>query len=985
MSQNDQSLSDLLSLYMERRSYGDHKLATLVNKHFPELQLSRSNIRNWREGRVSTVRSWQQLASIAYALDLTEQETDQLLQAGKCLCVQHLWQDAAAANKKYLAAWITQPTPTQEATRSIQPQPSITYTDPQTINHTTPLTEEPRTALSRNRPIWLFVAVACLLVILTGIIFLQPNQETIETRDPSLLETEGVISFENTADVSIWQWETTCAYALSGASPAHTGQNYLAVAQEPSAPCPVFSHTLSLSAAPGEVIRFGGWINSPGNTTIEGRLELLTEPQASAVKPFTISRDLWHCQEITLVLPDNSPSEVEVRIWLDSPHAVTYHFDDLQLKTGSESICPPTVSLPWVDSFEEIVTWQSNGPCELMARETDAYSGIRFLAIETVDSDCKAIYRDFLQHPLASQTYYAAAWLRVPDEAPTWGELTVATGNDPIHLYGFKEQSGTPFIIYGNKWQCIETMLSVQNNDSNTIRVQLTFNGAPTEYHLDDVQISEQSICPNHPLTDLENGDFEDDLGRISWMVRFGCEVMILHDPATAQSGQRFLQVHDPGDGCFSIFQELYRSPQVDETYYLSAWVRAGDGLPWNGEIVIWALGDQVDKSTFRFPGSANSWQCVETTLTIKNEGHNQLRSEIYQHGAGRHTFFIDNVRFTRIPQCAHRSEGPVQNLVQYIPGPVYAGATVPVAAEISNMGLVTATGSVSYWVSDSENGESMNGEVLTEFLPHPVAGQNVWTFYEDVYLPIGLLAGNYYIVLEPHITLAGAEVEGSGVRVSLLVTVSECVPGPLYCDIPGDYWAWPELENWFNLGISRGCRSQTELNINRPFCPDMMVSRAVLAVFLMRHLYSGEFQPTEDYRGLFIDVAADHQWVLWIEAFQDTDFNLSSADCSVIDAAPVFCPDKSVSRGELAVYLAEILAWTLPETSVTPFTDVTGDSLKARAIAYMWEHGFIADNEPDCALQEAGRQFCPDAPLRRVHAAVYLVRAFAAADRETP
>lgn len=1002
------TLADLLTYHMDRRGYGDHKLATLTNKKFPELQLNRANIRNWREGRANTVRDWRQLASVACALDLTETETNQLLVVAQWSDVQQLWQTAAETDKKYLDYWI------HPARPNAGPTIQINQYVQQNVNQAIPPSPEPTIVVSRRRNYWLMTGLVLFATIVIGTIVSWQNRQTTNVMQPTLppqeaitpepqnqpetnasnlipsalatstptkLETVGVNSFETAEDVTSWEWRGHCQYSLPGNFAAHTGQNYLAVLQEPDNPCHSFAQTVQMAAESNDLVRFGGWIAAPGSTAVNGRFSLNLPGNSipDTETTFSVNRNLWHCVETSLTVPEEYDGRVEALVALGTEELVTYHFDDLELTTGNEPICPPTVTLPWIDDLESSPLWQTHGNCEMIPANGDAHSGQTYLNIQTANPDCDSIYRDFLQYPQTGETYHLAAWVRVPGDEPAWGELVLWTGSDPINLHGISEKANTQFTVYGNRWHCVETFLPIKAPDQNSLRVELYFQNDNAEYHVDDVQLSQNPICEDFPPTTLQDGDFEDEPTRIYWTRRFEtCQLDNLANQSGALSGQRYLLVEDPGDGCHSIYQDVYNDPEVGQTYYFSAWVRSANGLPWNGGIVLWAEGSGGDRGGHNFIGEVGEWQCLETAVTIKSATTTHLRPELYIHSAGRNAYYLDNAQLTATPQCAKLQVGKVQNLAQHVPGPVYAGATVPVTAEIVAADLVSVTGNLNFWIADSENGDALNQEVGSLQLPPLLPGQTVWPFYEDIYLPVGLPAGNYYIVLEPHLVTEGEEVEGSGVRASMPITVSDCVAGPMYCDISADYWALPELQNWFDLGISRGCRSQTEVFVNRPFCPDKAVEHAVLAVFLLRHLYGSDFQPPETYQGYFVDVPAEHEWALWVEAFQQAGISLTRPDCPPTVVGPAFCPDKWVSKGDLARYLAELLAWELPATAVTtPFTDVSGDSLEARAIAYMWANGMIAENEPDCDPQEAGRQFCPRALLTRALAAVYLSRAF--------
>jgi hypothetical protein len=57
--------------------------------------------------------------------------------------------------------------------------------------------------------------------------------------------------------------------------------------------------------------------------------------------------------------------------------------------------------------------------------------------------------------------------------------------------------------------------------------------------------------------------------------------------------------------------------------------------------------------------------------------------------------------------------------------------------------------------------------------------------------------------------------------------------PTPTFADVPTGYWAYGWIERFYTLAITTGCG--TDDAGNRIFCPDRGVTRAEMAVFLIR------------------------------------------------------------------------------------------------------------------------------------------------------
>ena len=100
-------------------------------------------------------------------------------------------------------------------------------------------------------------------------------------------------------------------------------------------------------------------------------------------------------------------------------------------------------------------------------------------------------------------------------------------------------------------------------------------------------------------------------------------------------------------------------------------------------------------------------------------------------------------------------------------------------------------------------------------------------------------------------------------------------------------------------LGITSGCSSEPVLQ----YCPESSVTRAQMAVFLIRALEEAQVaSPT----GIFSDVPSDH----FAEGHIERVFELGiTTGCS---SDPLqYCPDLSVTRAEMAVFI--VRAFDLP------------------------------------------------------------------------
>lgn len=129
--------------------------------------------------------------------------------------------------------------------------------------------------------------------------------------------------------------------------------------------------------------------------------------------------------------------------------------------------------------------------------------------------------------------------------------------------------------------------------------------------------------------------------------------------------------------------------------------------------------------------------------------------------------------------------------------------------------------------------------------------------------------------------------------------------------DVPGDYWAYEFIEILAANGITTGCG-------NGNYCPEEPVSRAQMAVFLERGMNGSDFVPPPASGSVFLDVAADDFASDFIEQFYSDGITAGCGNNS-------YCPDAEVSRAQMAVFLlrAKYGSGYSPPTATGVFNDV--------------------------------------------------------------
>jgi subtilisin-like proprotein convertase family protein len=115
---------------------------------------------------------------------------------------------------------------------------------------------------------------------------------------------------------------------------------------------------------------------------------------------------------------------------------------------------------------------------------------------------------------------------------------------------------------------------------------------------------------------------------------------------------------------------------------------------------------------------------------------------------------------------------------------------------------------------------------------------------------------------------------------------------GTVFADVAAGhpFAAW--IEALFAAGITGGCATSP-----RRYCPDAGVTRAQMAVFLLKGKHGPGYQPPAPAQQSFGDVPSGHPFAAWI--YQLTAEGITSG-CG----SGNYCPDAPVTRGQLAVFL---------------------------------------------------------------------------------
>ena len=186
---------------------------------------------------------------------------------------------------------------------------------------------------------------------------------------------------------------------------------------------------------------------------------------------------------------------------------------------------------------------------------------------------------------------------------------------------------------------------------------------------------------------------------------------------------------------------------------------------------------------------------------------------------------------------------------------------------------------------------------------------------------------------------------------------------GDSFDDVPPESPLYPFVEGALHAGITAGCGTGA-------FCPSAPVTRAQMAVFLLRSRWGPTFVPPTATGLVFTDVPPTAFAADWIE-------QLSSESITAGCGEGIFCPSAIVSRKQMAVFLlrTEHGFFYTPPAATGIFADVPAADPYARWIEALYEEGITAG----CAggPPPASLYFCPESPVTRGQMAVFLIKTF--------
>ncbi len=180
---------------------------------------------------------------------------------------------------------------------------------------------------------------------------------------------------------------------------------------------------------------------------------------------------------------------------------------------------------------------------------------------------------------------------------------------------------------------------------------------------------------------------------------------------------------------------------------------------------------------------------------------------------------------------------------------------------------------------------------------------------------------------------------------------------GGSFNDVPPTNPFYPFIENLFHNAVTGGCAGGG-------YCPSSNVTRAQMAVFLLKARWGAVYLPPPATGTAFPDVPVGNPFARWIE-------ELARQGVTGGCGGGLYCPENPVTRQQMAVFLLKTLLGStyVPPTCGGDFDDVPCPSQFADWIEDLFGMGITGGCGPDL--------YCPTNPVLRQQMAVFLVKTF--------
>ena len=201
-----------------------------------------------------------------------------------------------------------------------------------------------------------------------------------------------------------------------------------------------------------------------------------------------------------------------------------------------------------------------------------------------------------------------------------------------------------------------------------------------------------------------------------------------------------------------------------------------------------------------------------------------------------------------------------------------------------------------------------------------------------------------------------GADRSGNVNVGGQIVNIIEDFTQTVFTDVPPGATYFDAVNLLATHDVTNGCAPSQ-------FCPLTNITRAQMAVFIVRSIFGGDNFPPAQSTPYFADVTPTTFGFPWIQKLYELGI---TSGC----APDLFCPTANISRDQMAVFI--IRERYGPTTNFTfPLTPYFSD-VPATAFAFNWIQRMAEDTiTTGCAPS----LYCPSSPVTRGDMAVFIIR----------
>ena len=314
---------------------------------------------------------------------------------------------------------------------------------------------------------------------------------------------------------------------------------------------------------------------------------------------------------------------------------------------------------------------------------------------------------------------------------------------------------------------------------------------------------------------------------------------------------------------------------------------------------------------------------------------------------------------------CSGGDAGANYTISNYVNGTLTVNAVNNAPTDIAlspsnvdeNRPVGTVVGALS--TSDPDAGDTFTYALVTDVVNCPAVTDNAFFSVSGSNLRTAAIF-DYETKSSYSICVRSTDSGASSFTKPFTVTVNNKIDTASFTDVPTSYWAWAYIESIYAAGITGGCTSSP-----LAYCPSGDVTRAQMAVFILKGIHGTGYTPPAATGTVFADVPATHWAAAWIEQFASEGI---TGGCG----GGNYCPDVSVTRAQMAVFLLRAKhtsAYTPPAAAGTVFADVpTGH----------WAGAWIEQLAAEAITGGCGGgNYCPDSSVTRDQMAIFLQKTF--------